>query len=100
MRNFKDKLYRQIEIYGIKSAIKEYHLIHIDNDYKTTTFEGEGNINWNKIPSEFLKDETIFGVKNWTGWITFNDYSWIELKESQNSFWWNFYKMPEMNKKI
>lgn len=70
--------------------VKQYKLIALNRGLKDNKiFQGEGEIDWKKIPKKLLKYDAGYGTQYWDGWITFEDEdSWLARREYDGSEWW------------
>lgn len=75
--------------------VKQYKLVSLYRGREV--FQGEGEIDWNKIPKSLLKYDAGYGIQYWGGWITFeNEDSWIERMEYDGSEWWSQITPPKL----
>ena len=70
--------------------VKQYKLIALNRGLKDNKiFQGEGEIDWSKIPKKLLKYDAGYGIQYWDGWITFEgEDSWLVRREYDGSEWW------------
>ena len=78
--------------------VKQYKLIALNRGLKDNKiFQGEGEIDWDKIPKKLLKYDAGYGIQYWDGWITFEDEdSWLVRREYDGSEWWLLLTPPKL----
>ena len=94
--NFKDETIERIK----SRQVREYYLEYLGSTFEkegVQVYKGKGDINWDKIPSEYLEYYAGYGTQYWDGWITFKDSnSWLERVEYDGSEWWSEYSKPSL----
>lgn len=78
--------------------VKQYKLIALNRGLKDDeVFQGEGEIDWSKIPEKLYKYDAGYGIQYWDGWITFEgEDSWLERREYDGSEWWSQITPPRL----
>ena len=50
-----------------------------------------------QLPERAVDYDSGYGSQEWSGWISFQDGSWIERSEYDGSEWWSLKACPKLS---
>ena len=90
--NLKKETMELIESLGIN--VVAYKLVNLTDWWNTQVFKGEGEINWEEIPSNLLNYDKGYGTQYWEGIILLSNNTWLTRSEYRGKEWWEHHKLP------
>lgn len=107
MSNFIEETLEAIGEKEVKEFDLEFYSLDFsdaddDNDRRTTAdAKGVGKEAlmgfFAQLPERAVDYDSGYGSQEWSGWISFQDGSWIERSEYDGSEWWSLKACPKLS---